>query len=323
MTLFATLQSPHQAAQRPLLTLQGAIAGTQSYLLTRLAVEQQTSLFIVTPDARQRDLLARDLYTLFSAPLADPLYSDTSTRYVCTYDPLPTAMPGSVASQQQRAVHAYEPLWRLLEPDPVLVVTAVESLRYGVIPPVQLHQRLLKVCSGTFLALDTLIVALVERGYRRTPLVESIGSSASVAASLTSSLPDNMPHGVWSFSETKSRPFGLSTSNRKPPSPLCHKLSLLQCSRSVSSNTGMRKALQPYGPTSWPTDGARRALQPAWSAGTNSHQRSGHGAWKHFSVIPYRVLWTTYHLRACSVALMPRHSLPPTTASPAGSTPCR
>ena len=63
MTLFATLQPPHQAAQRPLLTLQGAIAGTQSYLLARLAAEQHTSLFIVTPDARQRDLLAHDLRT--------------------------------------------------------------------------------------------------------------------------------------------------------------------------------------------------------------------------------------------------------------------
>lgn len=175
MTLFATLQPPHQAPQRPRLTLQGAIAGTQSYLLARLAVEQQTSLFIVTPDARQRDLLARDLGTFFSAPPADLQYSNASKHCVCTYDPHPAVTPGSVASQQQRAVHTYEPLWRLLEPEPVLVVATVESLRYGVVAPTQLRQRLLTVHSSAFLALDTLIAALVERGYRRTPLVENIG----------------------------------------------------------------------------------------------------------------------------------------------------
>jgi transcription-repair coupling factor (superfamily II helicase) len=175
VTLFAALQAPSQATQRPLLVLQGVVAGTKGYLLARLVVEQRLPLFVVTPDVRQRDLLYDDLRCfLADFCLASPTAQGLDDL-VCRYDPQPAAVAGVVAYQQHRALYTYQPLWRLLGPDPVVVVAAVESLRYGVVPPAHLQQRLLTVRSGELLSPQSLVMSLVERGYRRLPLVETVG----------------------------------------------------------------------------------------------------------------------------------------------------
>ncbi len=61
MTFFDDLWQQSEAMQRPLLTLRGAIAGAKGYLLARLFAERRVPLLVVTPDARQRDLLYDDI----------------------------------------------------------------------------------------------------------------------------------------------------------------------------------------------------------------------------------------------------------------------
>ncbi len=175
MTRFEAVRPPHAASQRPVHVLRGVVAGAKGYLLARLYVEQRVPLFIVMPDAQQRDQMYDDLRCW----LAD-LPSTDSTEHgfedaVLRYEPCSASPVGSVAYQQHRALYTYQPLWRLLGQEAVVVVAAVDSLRYGVVPPADLQHSLLPVASHDILRLPDLLAAVVERGYRRVPLVEGVG----------------------------------------------------------------------------------------------------------------------------------------------------
>jgi transcription-repair coupling factor (superfamily II helicase) len=149
------------------------ITGAKGYLLARLFVEQRVPLLVVAPDARQRDLLYRDLRCFLAdlpAASASPL---PECVYCYTYHT--SGAPGSVAYQQHRALSTYQPLWRLLGSEPVIVVTEVASLGYGVVPSATLQKCLLSIRVGELCALDRLIPTLVDRGYRRVSLVETVG----------------------------------------------------------------------------------------------------------------------------------------------------
>jgi transcription-repair coupling factor (superfamily II helicase) len=174
VTRFEAAPSRH-AQQRPRFACQGAIAGSKGYLLARLYAEQRVSLLIVAPDARQRDQLVDDLRCFLSGLPASTPTEPGFANQVLPYDHQVTASAASMTYQQHRALYTYQPLWRLLSDDAVIVVTAVESLRYGVVPPELLRQRQLPVHTGDLLRLPDLMIAVVGRGYRRVPLVESVG----------------------------------------------------------------------------------------------------------------------------------------------------
>lgn len=158
------------------LTVGGLAAGTRGYFLARLFVEQGESLLVVTPDALQRDVLYDDLQCFLAGMPETPAHWQGLDSVVCKY--VHQAAPTTDASAAQQALTGYQPLWRLLGEDPVVVVTTLEALRYGVLPPTHLQACLLPVALGTSLALSALASALVERGYRRVPLVESVGEFA-------------------------------------------------------------------------------------------------------------------------------------------------
>src|SRR5262245_6574064 len=176
--LLDDLQQRHAAMQRPLLTVGGITAGAKAYFLARLFVERGTSLFVVTPDVQQRDLLYDDLHCCLAGMPEAPPHWQGLDSVVCRYVHRPPASADAVAIQQQRALSCYQPLWRLLGEDPVVVVTAVESLRYRVISPQHLQSCLLQVHIGTSFPLSGLATALVERGYRRVSMVETVGEYA-------------------------------------------------------------------------------------------------------------------------------------------------
>ena len=60
----------------------------------------------------------------------------------------------------------------------MVVVMAAESLRYRVVPPHHLQSCLLPVHLGASFSLSELATALVERGYRRVSMVETVGEFA-------------------------------------------------------------------------------------------------------------------------------------------------
>ncbi|MGQ4807936.1 Transcription-repair-coupling factor [Candidatus Entotheonellaceae bacterium PAL068K] len=176
----AVFRNPHSALSShdtlpPRLAMRGVVAGAKGYVLARLLLEQRAPLLVVTPDARQRDLLYDDLRCFLAdlsavsaswSSLPEPVYRYTyHTPGVC----------GSVAYQQHRALWTYQPLWRLLGAEPVVVVTDVSSLRYRVMAPALLRRCLLGLRVGELWGLDDLVSTLLERGYRRTPLVEDVG----------------------------------------------------------------------------------------------------------------------------------------------------
>jgi len=173
--LFDDLQQRHAAMQRPLLTVGGITAGARANCLARLFVERGAWLFVVTPDAQQRDLLYDDLQCCRAGMPDTPPRWQGLESVVCRYVHRPPASADAVAVQQQRALSCYQPLWRLLGEDPVVVVTAVESLRYSVMPPQHLQSCPLQVCIGASFPLSGLATALVERGYRRVSMVETVG----------------------------------------------------------------------------------------------------------------------------------------------------
>jgi transcription-repair coupling factor (superfamily II helicase) len=178
VTLFHDLWQQPEVRQRPLLTVRGALAGAKGYLLARLFAERRVPLLVVTPDARQRDLLYDDLRCFLQGmSLTIPPWQDM-VDIVCRYEHQVANAPGTVACQQGRAVYTYQPLWRLLSGAPVIVVTSVASLRYGVVPTEHLRRCWLHLRAGASFPLQQLVVALVEQGYRRVPIVESIGEFA-------------------------------------------------------------------------------------------------------------------------------------------------
>jgi transcription-repair coupling factor (superfamily II helicase) len=176
--LFDELRQRHAATPRPLLTVSGITTGAQAYFLARLFVECGASLFVVTPDAQQRDLLYDDLQCCLAGMPDTPPRWQGLESVVCRYVHRPPTSADVVAVQQQRALSCYQPLWRLLGEDPVVVVTAVESLRYNVMPPQYLQSRLLQMQVGASFPLPGLATALVERGYRRVSMVETVGEFA-------------------------------------------------------------------------------------------------------------------------------------------------
>ena len=178
VTLFDDLQQRHTHTPQPLLTVGGITAGAQGYFLARLFVERGVSLCVVTPDAHQRDVLYDDLQCFLAGMPDAPQHWQGLESVVCRYVHRPAASLDAVAFQQHQALSCYQPLWRLLGEDPVVVVTAAESLRYGVPPPHALQSRVLEVRLGASFPLSGLATALVERGYRRVPMVETVGEFA-------------------------------------------------------------------------------------------------------------------------------------------------
>src|SRR5256886_16872164 len=163
---------------QPRTTVSGITGGAKAYFLARLFVEYGVSLVVVTPDAHQRDVLCDDVQGLLAGMPDAPPHWQGLESVVCRYLHQAPLSADAVAFQQQQALMCYQPLWRLLGDDPVVVVTAVESLRYRVVPPQHLQSSLLPVRLGASFSLPDLAATLVERGYRRVSLVESVGEFA-------------------------------------------------------------------------------------------------------------------------------------------------
>ena len=175
---FADLQPRSTAMPRPRYTVSGITGGAKAYFLARLFVEGGVSLLVVTPDVHQRDVLYEDLQSLLAGmPDAAPRWQGLES-VVCRYLHQAPPSTDSVTFQQHQALVSYQPLWRLLGDDPVLVVMAAESLAYRVLPPQQLQSCLLAVHIGASFSLSQLATALVERGYRRVSMVEAVGEFA-------------------------------------------------------------------------------------------------------------------------------------------------
>src|SRR5262245_45641201 len=121
---FADLQQRSTAMPRPRYTVSGLTGGAKAYFLARLFVEGGVSLVVVTPDAHQRDVLHEDLQSLLAGmPDAPPRWQGLES-VVCRYLHQASPSPAGVACQQHQALVSYQPLWRLLGDDPVLVVMA-------------------------------------------------------------------------------------------------------------------------------------------------------------------------------------------------------
>jgi transcription-repair coupling factor (superfamily II helicase) len=158
--------------------MSGITGGAKAYFLARLFAERGVSLVVVTPDAHQRDVLYDDLQGLLAGMPDTPPHWQGLESVVCRY--LHQAPPSAdvIAFQQHQALVSYQPLWRLLGDDPVVVVMAAESLRYRVLPPHQLQSCLLLVHIGASLSFAELATMFVERGYRRVSMVEAVGEFA-------------------------------------------------------------------------------------------------------------------------------------------------
>lgn len=147
--------------------LRGSRPGGQGYLLARWFAERQTPLLVVTSGPARRDELINDLRCFLTG---QPDSASSTSDTVLGYTPEPQGA-------QQRVLSSDLPLWRLRSDTPVVVVTAVASLRYGATPGL-FAERLLPVRVGAANPLPGLAMSLVERGYRRTSMVETTGEFA-------------------------------------------------------------------------------------------------------------------------------------------------
>jgi transcription-repair coupling factor (superfamily II helicase) len=188
VTLFQALQE-REAPQ----VVRGVITAAKGYVLARLLVEQRVPLLVVTPDSRQRDLLYDDLRCLLTDVSEVSASWPALSAYVYRYMYHTPGGSQAIASQQQRAISTYQPLWRLLEAEPVIVVTDVASLGYRVAPPVLLQQAMLPIRVGTLCDLDSLVPDLVDHGYRRVSLVETVGEF-SVRGGILDLFSPGQPH---------------------------------------------------------------------------------------------------------------------------------
>ena len=149
--------------------LHGSRPGGQGFLLASLFVERQTPMMVVTPDASRRDELIRDLQCfLDNSPGSLPWLPDYGV------------VLGYIPEQQEsrrKELPADLTLWRLRQNEPVIVVAAASSLRYGTAPGM-FSERLMTVQIGNVRPLPEFATALVGRGYRRTSMVEAHGEFA-------------------------------------------------------------------------------------------------------------------------------------------------
>src|SRR4030095_11509691 len=175
---FADLQPRSAAMPRPRHTVSGITGGAKAYFLARLFVECGVSMGVVTPDAQQRDVRYDALKSLLAGMPDAPLHWQGLESVVCRYFQQAPPSIDAVAFQQHQALVSYQPLWRLLGDDPVVVVMAAEALCYRVLPPHQLQSCLLPVHIGAPFSLSELATTLVERGYRRVSMVETVGEFA-------------------------------------------------------------------------------------------------------------------------------------------------
>ena len=149
--------------------LRGSRPGGQGFLLARWFAERRAPLFVVTPEPARRDEIIRDLRCFLDDPPGSPACPAESS-VVLGYLPEPQGA-------QPEAMSADLPLWRLHNGEPVVVVAAAASLRYGTAPGL-FAERLLAVQVGDTAPLPGFAAALVERGYRRASMVETAGEFA-------------------------------------------------------------------------------------------------------------------------------------------------
>ena len=159
----------NETAQPTPHVLRGSRPGGQGFLLARWFAERRTPLFVVTPEPARRDEIINDL-RCFLDDLPSPPSCPAEASVVMGYVPEPQGT-------QQDALSADLPLWRLRSGEPVVVVAAAASLRYGTAPG-PFAERLLSVRTGDDAPLPGFAAALVERGYRRTAMVEAAGEFA-------------------------------------------------------------------------------------------------------------------------------------------------
>lgn len=149
--------------------LRGSRPGGQGFLLARWFAERRAPLFVVTPEPSRRDELINDLRCfLDDSPNSPSCPAESSV--VLSYLPEPQGT-------QQEVRSADLPLWRLGNGESVVVVAAAASLRYGTAPGL-FAERLLPVQVGDTTPVPGFAAALVERGYRRTSMVEAAGEFA-------------------------------------------------------------------------------------------------------------------------------------------------
>ena len=170
MPILVNDRTRHSETSRPEpQTLRGSRPGGQGFLLARWFAAQRTPMLIVTPEPGRRDELIDDLRCFLDDP-PDSSSCCPESSVVLGYLPEPQGTQPPVLS-------ADLPLWRLRNGEPVVVVAAVASLRYGT-PPGLFAERLLPVQVGDASPLPGFAAALVERGYRRTAMVETAGEFA-------------------------------------------------------------------------------------------------------------------------------------------------
>ena len=150
--------------------LRGSRPGGQGFLLARRFAERRAPLFVVTPEPARRDEIINDLRCFLDGALPSSSSCPAASSVVLEYMPEPQGT-------QPEALSADLPLWRLRNGEPVVVVAAAPSLRYGTAPGL-FAERLLPVETGDAKPLPGFAAALVERGYRRTTLVEAAGEFA-------------------------------------------------------------------------------------------------------------------------------------------------
>ena len=169
MPILANNRACHVESGRPApQILRGSRPGGQGYLLARWFAERRAPLLAVASGPARRDELLNDLRCFLADLPGSPCSPIADT--VLAYVPEPQGT-------QQQALSADLPLWRLRNGEPVVVVAAVASLRYGTAPGL-FAERLLPVRVGDATPLPGFAAALVERGYRRTSMVEMAGEFA-------------------------------------------------------------------------------------------------------------------------------------------------
>ena len=149
--------------------LHGSRPGGQGFLLARRFAARPTPMLVVTPDASRRDELISDLQCFLDNP-PDPSPGLPDSGAVLGYAP-------ESREASRAASLAVLALWRLRRSEPVILVAAASSLRYGM-PAGMFDERLVNVRIGDVMALPEFAAALVGRGYRRTSMVEEHGEFA-------------------------------------------------------------------------------------------------------------------------------------------------